>query len=368
MRAINRKLHLWLSLPLGLLFSLLCLTGALLVFEQDINAARQARLLRVTPPAKGQPLPPAELAERISRQVPDSLRLTSLQLDADPTRAALAAFDNAGRRQLAVCPYTGQIKGWTSGSPLLQTVRKLHRWLLNPPPAKGAASVGKRITGITTLAMTVVLLSGLVIWWPRSRRQLRSRLTVSTRHGKRRFWYDIHSSLGLYALPLLLVMALTGLTWSFGWYRNAVYGMLGAGPSGSPQKTMRQKAGPSPHARTAAFDYTVWNRTAAEAAALCPDARWLRLTTSGEAEVLPERAPLSRASTRLATRRPDGAVIRVEPWADRPRSQKVRAWMFALHTGAWGGTAVRILYALAALVGASLPLTGYYLWWRRRRA
>ena len=39
-----------------------------------------------------------------------------------------------------------------------------------------------------------------------------------------------------------------------------------------------------------------------------------------------------------------------------------------LHTGTWGGWFSRVLYAIAALIGGFLPISGYYLWWKRRSA
>lgn len=114
-------------------------------------------------------------------------------------------------------------------------MRKLHRWLLNPPPQKGASSVGKMIVGISTLLMVVILVSGLVIWWPRTRKALNNRLKVSCCKGWRRFWYDSHVALGFYSTLFLLVMALTGLTWSFGWYRSFAYGLFGGNTSKQAQ-------------------------------------------------------------------------------------------------------------------------------------
>ena len=37
-----------------------------------------------------------------------------------------------------------------------------------------------------------------------------------------------------------------------------------------------------------------------------------------------------------------------------------------LHTGSWGGWFSRVLYAIAAFIGGFLPISGYYLWWKRR--
>ncbi|WP_349829969.1 PepSY-associated TM helix domain-containing protein, partial [Bacteroides uniformis] len=52
-------------------------------------------------------------------------------------------------------------------------------------------------------------------------------------------------------------------------------------------------------------------------------------------------------------------------YKDADTSGKIRGWIYSVHVGSWGGWATRILSFLAALIGASLPLTGYYLWIRR---
>ena len=171
-------------------------------------------------------------------------------------------------------PYTGEIIGKYERLPFFQTMFRLHRWLLGSRPADGGIYWGKLLVGISTLLFVFVLLSGVVIWWPRTKKGLRNSLKIVTRRGWPRFWYGLHVAGGMYALLLLLLMALTGLSWSFGWYREWVYGLLGA------------------------------------------DAR-----------------PLVKA----------------------------------LHIGTWGGMITRILYFLAALLGAILPITGYYLWIRRLR-
>jgi uncharacterized iron-regulated membrane protein len=40
---------------------------------------------------------------------------------------------------------------------------------------------------------------------------------------------------------------------------------------------------------------------------------------------------------------------------------------YDLHTGAFRGTPGRILYAIAALLGATFPFTGVYMWHKRRK-
>ena len=61
----------------------------------------------------------------------------------------------------------------------------------------------------------------------------------------------------------------------------------------------------------------------------------------------------------------NGAITSVQLYKDSTAQNKVSGWIYSLHIGAWGGWLGRILAFLAALLGATLPITGYYFWIRR---
>ena len=220
MNKVFRKIHLWLSVPVGLIITVICLTGAALVFERDITESLNPEIYKVTYTEGDTPLPPSELVASIRRQVPDSLKLLSLQLPGERDAACMATFKGTGKRSLSVNPYTGEVNGWTKSSPFFQTMRQMHRWLMDPPPVKGVKTVGKVVVGVTTIIMMVILVSGLVIWWPRTRKALKNRLSVSCNKGWWRFWYDSHVSLGFYATLLWRAMGLPGLPQASRWYRT----------------------------------------------------------------------------------------------------------------------------------------------------
>ena len=66
-------------------------------------------------------------------------------------------------------------------------------------------------------------------------------------------------------------------------------------------------------------------------------------------------------------RHDDGEITKITPYSQIPRSQTLKGWFYAFHTGSWGGTITKILYFVAALTGGILPLSGYYLWLKRKR-
>ena len=233
MRNLCRKLHLWLSLPFGILFSLVCLTGAILVFEKEITAA-------IAPaPAENAPAEPTAVAA--TPAAPDATprhegdrqhhRAGRPESGHRPTSAQTAETPAA---QHAATPQTSTPQaaagrgqhGRPQALPFFREVRKLHRWLLDAPAKKGEGSVGKWLVGVSAIMMVIVLISGIVMWVPRRAGQLKPRLTLNLRQGWRRAFHDSHVSLGIYTVVFLLLMALTGLTWSFGWYRSMAYGLF----------------------------------------------------------------------------------------------------------------------------------------------
>lgn len=107
-------------------------------------------------------------------------------------------------------------------------VMRLHRWLMDAPAQKGMMTGGKMIVAISTIAFVLILLSGIVLWYQRARHGVAKSLTIVTSKGWFPLCDTLHVAGGIYSAIFLLVMALTGLTWSFGWYRtwfNTLFGI-----------------------------------------------------------------------------------------------------------------------------------------------
>ena len=84
--------------------------------------------------------------------------------------------------------------------------------------------------------------------------------------------------------------------------------------------------------------------------------------TDGSATVSFNRLGNRRAADRYAFDPTNGQITETNLYDNQDKSGKIRGWIYSVHVGSWGGLPTRILTFLAALIGASLPLTGYYLW------
>lgn len=265
------KLHLWLSVPVGLIISVICFSGASLVFEKEITRGLQKNLYKVEAIIGAKVLTEEDVREHLGNGQYDTLTISSVTMPTTPNESIQVSFKEKGKSKLCLNPYTAQELGWTSTPEFFRTMRSLHRFLMDNPQKRGEMTLGKMAVGITTIIMVFVLISGIIIWVPKGIKGLKNRLTVKTSKGFKRFVYDSHVSLGIYIAVFLLLMALTGLTWSFGWYREIAYSLIDS-----------------------------------------------------------------------------------------------RKFFYSLHTGSWGGIITKTIYFISATIGGFLPLSGYYLWIKKR--
>lgn len=370
MKKTFRKIHLWLAVPFGLIITIICFTGALLVFEDQVTQLTNRHLYYVESPGS-QPLPVGTLVEKVESQLTKGATITGVTIYPQPDRSYQVNLSAPKGAAVYIDPYTGEVLGQSQRTPFFRTVFMLHRWLLDSQPADGGIFWGKRITGISTLLFVIILLSGIVIWWPRSRKGLKNGIQIALRKGKACFWHDLHAAGGIYVLLLVLVMALTGLTWSFDWYKNAFYTLFGVettAPAKGPAHKEKSPQGPQPGTTTEATapvtPFACWQQVYDQVSAENPDRLKIEIT-DGTASVSNNRYGNIRGTDRYTFDPQSGQITGASLYKDTGNSGKIRGWIYSVHTGAWGGNLTRIIWFLAALLGATLPLTGYYLWIKR---
>ena len=377
MRKIFRNIHLWLSVPFGILITLICFSGAALVFEKEVMELCHRELYFVKK-VEAAPLPMEQLMTKVAATLPDSVSVTGVNISSDPERAYQVTLSKPRRASMYVDQYTGEITGKYERAPFFNFMFRMHRWLLDSMKQDGGIFWGKMIVGTSTLMFVFVLISGVFVWWPRTRKALKNSLKIVANKGWRRFWYDLHVAGGMYTLVFLLAMALTGLTWSFQWYRTGFYKTFGVEvqPSmghGNAAANATAKGGKrdgKPEGREGRgahrySPYTNWQQVYEQLAEANPDYKQISVS-DGSASVAVPRFGNQRGTDRYKFNPRNGEITETTLYKDLDNSGKIRGWIYSVHVGSWGGMLTRILTFVAALIGASLPLTGYYLWIRKK--
>jgi uncharacterized iron-regulated membrane protein len=371
MKKMLRKIHLWIAFPAGLIITILCLTGAILVFRAELEDRLYPERYFVED-VTAEKLPLHELMPQINRQLDNDVA-TAITVSRNPKRTyAVTIASNFHNPQFAD-PYSGKLIRVEGGASFFSQLLQLHRWLLI------GRQTGAKITGWSTLLLVVILISGTLVVIPKSRKGMKRILTVSVTKGWKRFWYDLHLSAGTYALLILLLLSLTALTWSFRWYSNGVYKLFGVEQSvgrPSPNGANNQQQGGRGQREggrggrpgsNRPVDFTHWQAVFDEVAAENPNYQTISIR-NGTATVTRQKIWGNvRASDQYTFDEKTGEITGYQPYGEQAKAMKIRGWLYTLHVGAWGGLFSKIITCLASLVGASLPLTGYYIWIMKQR-
>ncbi len=360
-RKVLFQLHWIFGITVGIVLAIVGATGALLSFEQQIVASLAGDSRQVE--ANGRtPLAPAELLTRVAANELQK-HITSLSIARGPSEMVRVTF--APREQRYADPYTGALLPVASGGAetFFRNVRQLHRWLMLGD--LGDRYIGRQIVGAGTLLLIFMALTGLYLRWPRgpAARRLGTWLVPDFRLQGRAFLWNLHSVIGTWVLPVHLVIALTGLQWSYEWYRDGLYSMAGverpAGGEGGPREP-RGAADIPTFARA-------WGTFAHEAAgftsvnvnlAAGPDRplefRYLDAQPSHE-----------RAFNTLAIDR-EGRVSKSERYQDKRLAAQLVSSIFPLHSGRYFGLVGVIVFLIASLAMPLFAVTGWLMYLRRR--
>lgn len=361
--------HWLLGISAGLVLALMGLTGALLSFENELLRALNPGVMSV-PAREHAMLTPPQLLARLAEAAPQRA-IGTLSVSAVPGRAARVGFlapatdsrpDARPRMDVHfVDPYSGELLGReddTRGHAALHFIEDLHRRL-------AGGDTGKAVTGACTLILLLLAASGLYLRWPRRWRDPRAWLVVRWRLRASPFLKSLHEVFGTWLLLPYLLVALTGLWWSYDWYREAVQQLAGA-----PAQTRQSlRKADEPPASPAELD-RAWSAFLRETATTGYFSASFNVPATGQPLLLTyldADPPHERASNRLSLDLADGSVKSHERYADKDAGGQLTSSVFVLHKGSYFGLPGTILVMLCSLCMPLFAVTGWMLYLKRRR-
>ncbi len=359
-RILLRRIHLWLGLSLGILFAVLGLTGSALVFYVEIDAALhpQTRAAAQAAPGWDSPIWDRALAT-VTTAWPE--RHGEWRFEATDTLAAVPArYSSAGhhgpRAMIWLSPDGRQIVRQDSwGRYLMTWLYELHMDLL-------AGDTGRQVVGWSGVAMLVLLLTGVLAWWPRG--SWRKALALKPRAVPLRRLRDLHKLAGLIGLPFLFLLTGTGALLALpdekNWVLERTLSPIDAVPA---TRSLADGRPPLPLSAILAAAHRA-----------VPDARlvWIEIPGAADAPIrLRVRVPGDPSPrfprSYIHVDRYSAKILAVVDYRRGDPSSSFNTWLHPLHDAAIGGLPTRILAVLIGLLPGFLLITGF-LHWRRRRA
>ena len=383
MKVFFRRIHLYLSFAAGLVILICCLTGAILVFEKDLMMAFNKERYYVE--ATGTKLSADSLVSKVKQAYPDA-KINGIKLYEAADRSAEVSVGIPQKKEaktkapeqkskegakplppqrqpgftIFVNPYNGRVlEKYSYSESNFYTVFALHRWLLG-----GNNSVGKIIVGISTLIFLFILMTGIVLWWPKTKKILKKRLNIRWSSGWKRINHDMHLVFGFYSAIFLFIFAFTGLAWSFEWFNNGIYAVTGSPlkPPPPPKSTYFADAKKISFDKALAAAQTIYPSAEFYNIALAKDS-----TEAINVSLLGHDAAHESATDAVYIDQYSGAVIGKQSFSERSLGAQVRSTFKPVHTGSIWGTPSKIIAFIVCLAGVTFPITGTIMWWNRTR-
>ena len=358
MRPLWVRIHRWLGLGVALFFGTAALTGAALVYENELDILINRAVYETTPGDVGA----GAILGNLASHVPGTLVGLRWPLPRQPVYTAEVRAEDGTLQVVQFDPGTGNvITPVRRHLPIMSVIRRTHTTLLAGRP-------GHYIVLSASLLGLISLATGLILWWPGIRRIVRG-FSVRTRRGFYPFTFDAHQVMGAIALPLLFIITLTGVLASFQPIVERVIRVVAGERVGA--ETWQDITG----AQAAVRRGTGPEDLVAAALAAVPDGEplGLRIPRGPDAPAVMDLLvgePLSAGAMVINVRLDpaDGRVLKVHDPRQLDAAARVAGTLnLRLHIGAVGGPAVRALYTAACLIGVALTITGLLIWWTKRQ-
>ncbi|MBE8721152.1 PepSY-associated TM helix domain-containing protein [Sphingobacterium pedocola] len=361
-RRANDWFHLWVGIVSGIPVVLISLTGCILVFQKEITEWSRP-WWNVENLGQENLLPPSEMRKRVAQQIPD-MHIRKLWYYGDDAPVKIAPDDS--ELLIYANPYTGKVLAQIDHEDFFHEIDEGHRNLWMP------REIGRAVVSWSTLIFGVLLLTGIVLWWPKKwkKRQMRQAFTITWRGKWKRINYDLHNVLGFYALLLGLLMAFTGLVMGFIVVRESVFSALGGTKAIDPPLTyvIEKWTSPPPTGMDKKMD-VIWHKVTHEIAKHNPLEISIHFPKDTD-EAIYACTDMTGGTWRVLYF--DRENLNLLSSSDKPMDEEDTAnWFmranYGLHTGYIGGMFTKWLYFFASLICASLPITGFCVWLGKRK-
>lgn len=371
MRKIVLKIHLWLGLLSGLVVFIVALTGCIYVFKEEIQNSTET--FRYVTPQNKTYLNPSILIQKAQKILPDKkIHALMYHREGKATKVIFYEYEKKDYFFIYMNPYSGKIlKVVDINQDFFTFILNGHFYLWLPD------SIGQTIVASSTFIFLILLISGLILWWPKKKNQRKTAFQFKWKNTRwKRRNYDLHRILGFYVFSFGLVFAITGLVWGFVWFRDTYYYTITGGKSYQeyvePISQLVEKNSKNEQNSLLQLD-KIWNKVKQE----LPKNGWIELHIPEAKEgsiainINPDEETYWKTDYRYFDQYSLNELNVTHQWGrfnDKLlNGDKLMRMNYDIHVGGIGGIYGKIIAFFLSLIIASLPITGFLIWWGRRK-
>jgi uncharacterized iron-regulated membrane protein len=354
-------IHRWLGFISGLVVVIVSITGCLYVFQDNIqNALYSYRKVEV----QNKPyLLPSQLKQIALKQYPKGKSDFMAYYGEDRPAAVFIDIPKQGERCVYVDPYTGKVlHDENYERNFFVVVENIHLYLLLP------SAIGGQIVGWSVVIFVVLMITGIILWWPKRKSDRKRSFTIKWGGRWRRVNYDLHNVLGFYAASIALILAITGLAIAFQPVSNGIRYTANLGKTYAKEAVISV----SDSLYKPAIAVNSWDKAFLYAKQRSTQAHMI--TLYGDDAKAANVIYLNAYSKSLHYYESDsyefdqfsGKLLKDIKHQDKSAGLKMNSMNYDIHVGQILGFTGKIIAFLASLICASLPITGFIIWWGKR--
>lgn len=377
----SAKLHLWFGLSVGIIVFIVSLTGTMYVFKEEIQSQLRKDAIYVKAgTVRSNPMSIQVLTEKVSAEINEKFPVSSVEIPLDKNKTYRFLYyekDKNGwnyfrevkiNKLIYVNQYSGEIVAvYDEKYDLFPILKSIH-WslLLN-------TSWGKYVIGIPVVLFIIMLLTGIILWYPKNKKMRKGRFSFDWKNVKtwKRKNYDLHNVLGFYASFIALLMSLSGIYFAYPWVKN-VFNFTLSGSAELPKEKEIKSPDSLSQKSSSVFDLAAF-----ETRKLYPASSSIRIPLNGKDKKGKElkNIPVTvygkdgRYSERnqLVFDKYSGKLLSDFPHQKLSNAQKYAHANYDIHTGSYFGLFGKIIWFVAGLICTSLPITGFLIWWGKQK-
>jgi uncharacterized iron-regulated membrane protein len=376
------RLHLWLGLSIGSIVFFISITGAIYVFQEDITKALRKRAIYHGEENIDQKsvLSLSILEKKVNEYTSETYPLHWVNVPIDKQLSYVFFYyehnpngwnmfeEYVKYRSVYVNPFTGEVLGdYDETRDFFNIIKSLHfSFMLN-------TAWGAYLTGIPTLIFLCMLITGIILWWPKNKKARKQRFWFNWKNIKKwkRKNYDLHNILGFYASSFALIVAITGLFYAFFAVQALIYFTFSGGSTAYPDFSHITTTAPKEMRNEHTLD-----KIGMKVEELYPSAYGYSLDFGHEhiddhehpnySVYVKQLSYSYHISHNLIFDENSGELLHVHDYKDKNLGQKAIEANYDVHVGAILGLPGKILALFISLICASLPITGFLVWWGRK--
>ncbi|NCD70291.1 PepSY-associated TM helix domain-containing protein [Mucilaginibacter agri] len=355
-------LHRWLGFITGLVVFIVSITGCLFCFQDEIQDAFYK--YRSVEPQQKAYIAPSVLKQKALALYPDGTSNYTYYYGKDRPAGVMVNSKKAGFLIVFFNPYTGEqthVEDYAKN--FFVIVEYIHLYLLLPP------KIGAMIVGVSVLIFVAIMITGLVLWWPKRKSDRKRSFSIKWGAKWKRVNYDLHNVLGFYATAIAIILAITGVSMTFDWVREGIYKAGNLGKTYAAEKEVMKS---DSLLKGKGVKYNVADVALPYAQQHTPDAKMFLVYTddaaSGTVGITAYNKSMHFAySDEYSFDKYTGKLIKFLPDTKKSLGLRLNDMNYDIHVGQIAGLTGKILAFLASLICASLPITGFIIWLGKRK-